>query len=68
MDSVRNPPRPVKQPRLGSFTSDSLFDKVSYLKVWNIQTDPISLDSVISDDPNWYKAEPSPPLPDPANA
>jgi hypothetical protein len=27
--------------------------------------DPTSLDSVISDDPNWYKAEPSPPLPDP---
>jgi hypothetical protein len=27
--------------------------------------DPTSLDSVISDDPNLYKAEPSPPLPDP---
>jgi hypothetical protein len=27
--------------------------------------DPTSLDSVIFDDPNWYKAEPSPPLPDP---
>jgi hypothetical protein len=27
--------------------------------------DPASLDSVISDDPNWYKAEPSPPLPNP---
>jgi hypothetical protein len=27
--------------------------------------DPTSLDSVISDDPNWYKSEPSPPLPDP---
>ena len=27
--------------------------------------DPTSLDSVISDDPNWYEAEPSPPLPDP---
>jgi hypothetical protein len=27
--------------------------------------DPTSIDSVISDDPNWYKAEPSPPLPDP---
>jgi hypothetical protein len=23
---VRNPPRPVKRPRLGSFTSDRLFD------------------------------------------
>jgi hypothetical protein len=27
--------------------------------------DPASLDSVISNDPNWYEAEPSPPLPDP---
>jgi hypothetical protein len=27
--------------------------------------DPTSLDSVIFDDPNWYKAEPSPPLPNP---
>jgi hypothetical protein len=27
--------------------------------------DPTSLDSVIFNDPNWYKAEPSPPLPDP---
>jgi hypothetical protein len=27
--------------------------------------DPTSFDSVISDDPNWYEAEPSPPLPDP---
>jgi hypothetical protein len=27
--------------------------------------DPTSLDSVISYDPNWYKAEPSLPLPDP---
>jgi hypothetical protein len=31
MDSMRNPPRPVKQPRLGSFTSDSLFNKDSEL-------------------------------------
>jgi hypothetical protein len=30
-DSVRNPPRPVKRSRLGSFTSDSLFDKDSEL-------------------------------------
>jgi hypothetical protein len=30
-DSIRNPPRPVKQPRLESFTSDSLFDEVSGL-------------------------------------
>jgi hypothetical protein len=28
---MRNPPRPVKQPRLRSFTSDSLFDKDSEL-------------------------------------
>jgi hypothetical protein len=27
--------------------------------------DPTSLDSVISDNPNWYEAESSPPLPDP---
>jgi hypothetical protein len=27
--------------------------------------DPTSLDSVISNDPNWYKVEPSPPLPNP---
>jgi hypothetical protein len=31
MDSVRNPPRPVKRPRLESFTSDSLFNKDSEL-------------------------------------
>jgi hypothetical protein len=31
MDSVRNPPRPVKWPRLESFTSDSLFDEHSEL-------------------------------------
>jgi hypothetical protein len=30
-DSMRNPPRPVKQPRLGSFTSDRLFDEDSEL-------------------------------------
>jgi hypothetical protein len=30
-DSVRNPPRPVKRPRLGSFTSDRLFDEDSEL-------------------------------------
>jgi hypothetical protein len=28
---MRNPPRPVKRPRLGSYTSDSLFDKDSEL-------------------------------------
>jgi hypothetical protein len=31
MDSMRNPPRPVKRPRLESFTSDSLFDEDSGL-------------------------------------
>jgi hypothetical protein len=31
MDSVRNPPRPVKWPRLEYFTSDSLFNKDSEL-------------------------------------
>jgi hypothetical protein len=30
-DSMRNSPRPVKQPRLGSFTSDRLFDEDSEL-------------------------------------
>jgi hypothetical protein len=30
-DSMRNPPRSVKQPRLGSFTSDRLFDEDSEL-------------------------------------
>jgi hypothetical protein len=30
-DSMRNPPRPVKQPRLGSFTSDRLCDEDSEL-------------------------------------
>jgi hypothetical protein len=31
MDSMRNPPRPVKQPRPESFTSDSLFNEDSEL-------------------------------------
>jgi hypothetical protein len=31
IDSMRNPPRPVKRPRLGSFTSDRLFDEDSEL-------------------------------------
>jgi hypothetical protein len=31
MDSMRNPPRPGKRPRLGSFTSDSLFGEDSEL-------------------------------------
>jgi hypothetical protein len=30
-DSMRNPPRPVKRPRLGSFTSGRLFDEDSEL-------------------------------------
>jgi hypothetical protein len=39
-DSMRNPPRPVKGPRLGSFTSEDYSMKtVSYLKVRNIATE-----------------------------
>jgi hypothetical protein len=35
--------------------------------VWTSEDawDPASLDSVIFNDSNWYKAEPSPPLPNP---
>jgi hypothetical protein len=35
--------------------------------VWTSEDtwDPTSLDSDIFDDPNWYEAEPSPPLPNP---
>jgi hypothetical protein len=39
----------------------SLFPSLKHEDNW----DPTSLDSVISDNPNWYEAEPSPPLPDP---
>jgi hypothetical protein len=39
-DSMRNPPRPVKQPRLGSFTSNRLFDKDSELSEGSEHTEP----------------------------
>jgi hypothetical protein len=40
-DSMRNPPRPVKQPRLESFTSDSLFGKDSGLSECSEHTELI---------------------------
>jgi hypothetical protein len=44
--------------------TDEQFKELPHV-VWTSEDawDPTSLDSVISDDPNWYKAEPSPPLP-----
>jgi hypothetical protein len=46
--------------------TDEEFEELLHV-VWTSEDDwdPTSLDSVISNDPNWYKAEPSPPLPDP---
>jgi hypothetical protein len=46
--------------------TDEEFEELPHV-VWMSEDawDPTSLDSVISDDPNWYEAEPSPPLPDP---
>jgi hypothetical protein len=46
--------------------TDKEFEELPHI-LWTSEDDwdPTSLDSVISDDPNWYKAEPSPPLPDP---
>jgi hypothetical protein len=46
--------------------TDEEFEELPHV-VWTSEDDwdPTSLDSVISDDPNWYNAEPSPPLPDP---
>jgi hypothetical protein len=46
--------------------TDEEFEELPHV-LWTSEDDwdPASLDSVISDDPNWYKAEPSPPLPDP---
>jgi hypothetical protein len=46
--------------------TDKEFEELPHV-VWTREDDwdPTSLDSVISDDPNWYNAEPSPPLPDP---
>jgi hypothetical protein len=46
--------------------TDEEFEELPHV-FWTSEDDwdPTSLDSVISDDPNWYEAEPSPPLPDP---
>jgi hypothetical protein len=46
--------------------TDEEFKELPHI-VWMSEDtwDPTSLDSVISDDPNWYEAEPSPPLPNP---
>jgi hypothetical protein len=46
--------------------TDEEFEELPHV-LWMSEDDwdPTSLDSVISDDPNWYKAEPSPPLLDP---
>jgi hypothetical protein len=46
--------------------TDKEFEELPHV-IWTSEDDwdPASLKSVISDDPNWYKAEPSPPLPNP---
>jgi hypothetical protein len=46
--------------------TDEEFEELPHV-LWRSEDDwdPTSLDSVISNDPNWYEAEPSPPLPDP---
>jgi hypothetical protein len=46
--------------------TDEEFEELPHV-LWTSEDDwdPTSLDNVISDDPNWYEAEPSPPLPDP---
>jgi hypothetical protein len=46
--------------------TDEEFEELPHI-LWTSEDDwdPASLDSVISDNPNWYKAEPSPPLPNP---
>jgi hypothetical protein len=46
--------------------TDEEFEELPHV-LWTSEDawDPTSLDSVISDDPNWYEAEPSPPLPNP---
>jgi hypothetical protein len=46
--------------------TDKEFEELPQV-VWTSEDgwDPTSLDSVISNDPNWYKADPSPPLPNP---
>jgi hypothetical protein len=47
------------------FTNEE-FEELPHV-LWTSEDDwdPTSLDSIISNDPNWYEAEPSPPLPDP---
>jgi hypothetical protein len=46
--------------------TDEEFEELPHILWMNEDDwDPTSLDSVISDDPNWYEAEPSPPLTDP---
>jgi hypothetical protein len=47
------------------FTDEEFEELLHVLWMSEDDWDPASLDSVISHDPNWYKAEPSPPLPDP---
>jgi len=51
--------------KMRPFTDDE-FDTLPHV-VWTGEDDwdPTSLDSIISDDPNWYETEPSLPLPDP---
>jgi hypothetical protein len=46
--------------------TDEEFEELPHI-LWTSEDDwdPTSLDSVISDNPNWYEAEPSPPLPNP---
>jgi hypothetical protein len=45
--------------------TDEEFEELPHVRTSEDDWDPTSLDSVISDDPNWYKVEPSPPLPNP---
>jgi hypothetical protein len=47
------------------FTDEEFEELLHVLWMSEDDWDPTSLDSVISNDPNWYEAEPSPPLPDP---
>jgi hypothetical protein len=46
--------------------TDEEFEELPHI-IWTSEDDwdPASLDSVISNDPNWYEAEPSPSLPNP---
>jgi hypothetical protein len=45
--------------------TDKDFEELPHVWMSEDAWDPTSLDSVKSNDPNWYEAEPSPPLPDP---